>query len=85
MKNSLKILGFVFAFLFLIVWQRFYTLQLTMANDRLENDLKERGNMHKRLEFREKDLLSLERLEKYAKDTLNMKYASGKDYAADDN
>lgn len=85
MKNYLKIAGFIFAFLFIVVWQRFYILQLTMANDKLENELKERGNMQKRLEFREKELLSLERLEKYAKDTLNMKYASGKDYAADDN
>jgi len=83
MKSLVKILLSIFIFLFIVVWQRFYILQLTIANDRFDAERKEKNNLQKRLIFKEKELLSIERLEKYAKDTLGMKYASGKDYADD--
>lgn len=72
----------LFAFFFMLAWQRFYTLKMTMILDNDEIMYRDRQNRMKRLELQRDELKSVERLETFAKETLNMKYPDGRDYVS---
>lgn len=67
--------------MFMITWTRFYVLQLTMIINGYEKEYETEHNRYLQLEMERDKLLSLDRLENYARDTLNMHFPSGADYA----
>ncbi len=79
MKNILLIV-FILVFLLLFPISRFLILDTTNKNDKLKGELKKINRNNTLLRLKIENLQSITRLEKYAQETLNLRYPSGKDY-----
>lgn len=84
MKNVLILIGVGFIFLAVFATSRFYVIQITMQSDKLNNEYKRLLNTSIRSNFEIEELTSLKRLERFAFDTLNLKYPAGEDYESGD-
>ncbi len=74
-----------FIFFFILAWQRFYTLKLTILLDNDESKYREKCNRMRKLELQRDEYKSIKRLENFAVETLNMKYPDGRDYVSGSN
>lgn len=79
MKNILLIV-FILVFFLLFPISRFLILDTTNKNDKLKQELKNINRKNTLLRLKIENLQSITRLEKYAQETLNLRYPSGKDY-----
>ncbi len=68
--------------LFVMVWMRFYVLELTMINSHYEKIYEDEYNRYIKLKLNSEKLLSVKRLREYANDSLKMHFANGDDYAS---
>ncbi|MDY6787440.1 MAG: cell division protein FtsL [candidate division WOR-3 bacterium] len=71
-----------FAALFIISWMRFNILQLTMIIGNYDAEYKKQTNRYMQLKLTQEHLTSYARLKNYGRDTLNMRFPDGDDYAS---
>lgn len=81
MKKHTVYIIIVAVIMFLMAWSRFYVLQLTMIINVYEKEYETEYNKYIKLQLEKDRLLSLDRLEHYGRDTLQMVFPSGADYA----
>ncbi len=81
LSRSIFIFSLIAIFLFLLIMERFYTIQITMITGKNEKNLKIYTNKYKKYYFEYEKLTSHIRLETFGKETLNMIYPNGEQYA----
>ncbi len=79
MKKFLIII-LILVYLLLFPLTRFYIIKITSSNYSLKKELLENQKKRTELILKIDYLTSITRLEKYAFDTLGLRYPSGKDY-----
>ena len=82
MKKIMIILFFIAIFFFVFLWKRAMAIQLTMVNAHDEKIYKKNLNEYKKIKIEYEKLTSIERLENFAKETLNMVYPNGDFYVS---